>query len=69
MRRLNKISPNFDPFGTPPRISRYELRDDPIFTRLRQFVRQSVVNAKAVLPKPYAASFALRRSFGKQTYT
>ena len=62
------VKKDFDPFGTPPRISRYKLRDDPIFTRLRQFVRQSVVNAKAVLPKPYAASFALTRSLGKQTY-
>ena len=33
MKRLNKIGPNIDPFGTFLRISRYELKAAPIFTR------------------------------------
>ena len=31
MKRLNKIGPNSDPCGKPLRISRYELKIDPIF--------------------------------------
>ena len=39
MIRLNKIGRNIDPCGIPLRISRYQLKVDPI-------------NANAVLPKP-----------------
>ena len=33
MRRLNKIRPNIDICGTSLRISRYEIKVAPIFTR------------------------------------
>ena len=38
MKWLSKIGPNIDPCRTPLRISRHELKDNPIFTRLRRFV-------------------------------
>ena len=35
MIMLYKIGPNIDPWGTPLRISRYEVKVDPIFTSCR----------------------------------
>ena len=55
MVRLNKIGRNIDPCGIPLRISRYQLKVD-------------LINANAVLPKPWEASFEMRRSWGRQLY-